>query len=682
MTLFELAAVLTLDKSKYDEGINNAEEQGKSFGSKLSGAAKVAAGAIAAVGVATVAITKSFISATGEVASYGDNIDKMSQKMGVSAQAYQEWDFILQHSGSSMEAMKASMKTLATAAETNNEAFKQLGITEKELASMSQEELFARVIQELQGVEDTTKRTYLAGQLLGRGATELGALLNMTAEETAAMRQQVHDLGGVMSDEAVKAAAAYQDSLQNMQTAITGLKNRIIGDFLPSVTSMMDGLAAIFSGNGETGLGLLSKGVEDFVQKLSDAATQILPIAGELVLTLAEAIIQNLPTLLETAVQVVLTLAQGIIEQLPTILEAALQIIQSLLTGLTQAIPTLIPVAVDIVMTLVENLINALPSILSAGLELVMALAEGIIAAIPRLVAKLPQIITAIVNFLMNSISKIADTGMKLLSALVKALPSIIQTIVAVLPQIITAIINYYMSAIPLIVETGIKLLVSLIKALPTIITTIVGAIPQIINGIVGALSNNIPAIIQAGFQLFVAIIENLPGIIAAIVSAVPQIVSGIVSAFASMISSMWNVGKSLVQGIWQGISNSVSWIKDKITGWVGNVLGFMKGLFGIHSPSTVMRDQVGLMLGRGVAEGIVDSIGDVESASDKLLGAIPDLEGRDFSLNVKRNMADSYSGSMEVFTRRMEEIIAQFQQTIILQMDEREFGRAVRGYA
>ena len=79
-------------------------------------------------------------------------------------------------------------------------------------------------------------------------------------------------------------------------------------------------------------------------------------------------------------------------------------------------------------------------------------------------------------------------------------------------------------------------------------------------------------------------------------------------SAFGNAGSSMLEVGKNIVQGIWNGISNAFTWIKDKITGWVGNVLDFIKGLFGIHSPSTVMRDQVGKMLGLGMAEGITDS--------------------------------------------------------------------------
>ena len=76
-------------------------------------------------------------------------------------------------------------------------------------------------------------------------------------------------------------------------------------------------------------------------------------------------------------------------------------------------------------------------------------------------------------------------------------------------------------------------------------------------------------------------------------------------AAFSNVWNNMSDVGKNVVRGLWEGLSNSFQWIKDKITGWVGNILDFIKKLFGIHSPSAVMRDEVGKMLGLGTAEGI-----------------------------------------------------------------------------
>lgn len=103
--------------------------------------------------------------------------------------------------------------------------------------------------------------------------------------------------------------------------------------------------------------------------------------------------------------------------------------------------------------------------------------------------------------------------------------------------------------------------------------------------------------------------------------SSVSSFFSGIWSKIKSVFSidGMLSIGKNLVTGLWNGISNSFTWIKNKISGWVGNVMDFIKGLFGIHSPSTVMRDKIGKMLGLGVAEGIEDSRNAVNGAVRKL---------------------------------------------------------------
>lgn len=103
--------------------------------------------------------------------------------------------------------------------------------------------------------------------------------------------------------------------------------------------------------------------------------------------------------------------------------------------------------------------------------------------------------------------------------------------------------------------------------------------------------------------------------------SNVSSFFSGIWSKIKSVFSvdGMLSIGKNLVSGLWNGISNSFQWIKDKISGWVGNVMSFIKGLFGIKSPSRVMRDEVGKMLGLGMAEGIEESRNAVNGAVRKL---------------------------------------------------------------
>ena len=281
MDLFNLFAKITLDTSEYEKGIEDSEEKAEGFGKKLKTglgtAAKAGGIAIGAIATGTAALGTAMVKGAGEVASYGDNIDKMSQKMGISAQAYQEWDAIMQHSGTTIDGMQRGMITLSKAAETGSDAFAKLGLSQEDVASMNQEELFAATIKGLQGMEEGSERAVLAQQLLGGAAKELGPLLNTSAEETEAMRQRVHELGGVMSDDAVKAAAAYQDSLQDMTTSFDGLKRGLFANFMPGITEVMQGITDIFSGDPDSGVGKVSTGISNLIKRISEGMPKLLP---------------------------------------------------------------------------------------------------------------------------------------------------------------------------------------------------------------------------------------------------------------------------------------------------------------------------------------------------------------------------------------------------------------------
>lgn len=105
--------------------------------------------------------------------------------------------------------------------------------------------------------------------------------------------------------------------------------------------------------------------------------------------------------------------------------------------------------------------------------------------------------------------------------------------------------------------------------------------------------------------------------------STVTGVWTSIKNAFSGAFNTMASIGKNIVQGIWNGISGSFTWIKNKITGWVGDVLGFFKRLLGIHSPSKVFEESVGKFIGLGVAEGINDTIPDVEQSMNAMAGSI-----------------------------------------------------------
>lgn len=295
MNLFELSAKLRLDASEYEKGLSDAEGSANSFAagglSNLAKAAKTGVMAVAAVGTAAASAGATIFKLAGKAAVTGDNIDKMSQKLGISARAYQEWDAIMQHSGTTIDSMQRGMVTLSKAAENGSDAFERLGLSQEKIASMNQEELFAATITGLQKMESGTERTALAQELLGGSAKELGALLNTSAAETEKMRQAVHDLGGVMSDDAVKSAAKYQDALQDMQTATSGFVRGAAEKAIPAVTNAFRTLTKFITGpQGKA----LQKKLGDIIKIIAEKAAVAIPRLVSFLGDVARAIKNNI----------------------------------------------------------------------------------------------------------------------------------------------------------------------------------------------------------------------------------------------------------------------------------------------------------------------------------------------------------------------------------------------------
>lgn len=558
----------------------SGESAGKNAGGKISGAiGKGIAGASAAIVAGTTAAVAGFASAANAVAQTGDNIDKMSQKMGVSAEAYQEWDFIMQHCGTSMDTMKASMRTLTNAAVNGNEAFEELGISQEDLANMSQEDIFATTIASLQNVTDTTQRTYLASKLLGRGATELGPLLNMTASDTEEMRQQLHDLGGVMSDEAVSASAAYQDSLQNMGVAFNGIKNTMMADFLPAMSSVMDGLAAIFSGDSG-GINQVNEGLNTFLQNLISALPQVLDTGVQILKSLIEGIIQAIPELVPTAVNLIMELAGFIIEQLPMLLETALIIITTLANGIAESIPEMVPTIVEIVLQIVDTLINNLPMLINAALQIIDALATGLVEEMPRIFNATIQIIKSITSTIISNLPQILASALQIMMSLGAGLINNIQIIITAVPSIIAAIVSGLIDGIAEIASVGGQLVSGLWNGISdkvgwvkdqimgmgsSIISTIKGVfgihspsrefawIGQMLDeGLAEGISGNVGLVDDAMGDVYDSVNSPLGGMTAS--AAFTR--SGVASDIASQRTASGNDALSILESIREGIED------------------------------------------------------------------------------------------------------------------------------
>ena len=384
INLFDLTARIFLDTKDYEQKVGDAQKETTNFATKLrtglGTAAKVGAVAVGALATGTAYMTKKIVQGTKETAEYGDTVDKMSQKLGLSASAYQEWDYVLGQAGVEIQSMSTGLKTMTNQIdEARNgsdkalERFEKLGISLEDLNTMSREDIFAAVIKGFQNLEDSTERAALANDVFGRSGQELTPLFNSTAEATDELRQKANELGMVMSDDAVKASAAYKDSLDTLGRTTTGLKNNLMSEFLPAVTTVMDGLSDLFSGNSDTGIAQMSKGIDSFIKNLNKQLPKVLKAGGKIVVQLVKSISDNLPELANAALEAIEAfVTDGILPNLPKIVESGLKMLVALAQGLSKNIGKITSTLITVVVEIAKELTNpkAISELIKAAVKM------------------------------------------------------------------------------------------------------------------------------------------------------------------------------------------------------------------------------------------------------------------------------------------------------------------------
>lgn len=690
---FQLAPSTEGIGKSISEALGDAGTEGsKSFGSSFSKALGTGGAIVGGIATAIGGITTAFVNGVSDVASYGDEIDKTSQKLGISAQAYQEWDAVMQHSGTNVESLKMGIRKLNDdlagapqafedynnsiydlqeaykSGEISMEEFNQgtkdvtdalygslggVGKLAKEagwglgtLTDMANNSDYAleMVITAFQGMDDDANRAALANEVLGRSAMELGALFNTSAEETDEMRNRVHELNGVLSDESVDAAAAFQDQLQDMQTASQGLVRSMTSEFLPSFTEVMAGLTDVFAGDTETGAEKIANGISDTLEKVTSKLDTVMEIGSTIVLTLAQSIVNNLPSVIKTGMSVLEKLLLGITSMLPEVVQMASSIIIEIANGLSASAPVLIPAMITAVVSAVTALIDNLPLILSAILSLVTVLVDSILNdGLPILLAALPDIISGVIGFIVDSTAQLISAVALILQSIAEALPTLINTLIPVIPELVLEIIEALISCGPQLGVAFIELLSVLVTILPQVIGMIWKEIPKVGMAIIDVFKSKIPELIQTGQK---SALEFLGGfssskVFSRIGEVFKSIWEGFKANFEVMKENTVNWGKNIIQGLIDGIASMASAVANTVTNIAGSIADAFTGFFGINSPSKLFAEYGGY-IDEGLSQGITKNSGTVTDAMGDLNSAVMGAVGTNYSSRQIATQSDS----------------------------------------
>lgn len=252
-----------------------------------------------------------------------------------------------------------------------------------------------------------------------------------------------------------------------------------------------------------------------------------------------------------------------------------------------------------------------------------------------------PDIVNGIVGLVNGLIPQIPILLQNLLPTIINGTILLIQGLIGAIPQIMTVLLT----ALPTIVEMLLQGMVQIVNTLAEMLPELMPQIVEAILSIIPILIDNLPLFIQAGWALITGLLKGVIESVPTLLTYIPKIISSIFNYWKQVPSMMKDVGKNLIKGLWNGIKDVTGWITDKIKGFGKSVLKSIKGIFGIHSPSTEF-EYIGVMNVKGMEKGLEKEKAQLQDTFDSMFDLSPSLYGAsslNLSPNVKVEVYNSY---------------------------------------
>lgn len=252
---------------------------------------------------------------------------------------------------------------------------------------------------------------------------------------------------------------------------------------------------------------------------------------------------------------------------------------------------------------LIENFVESIQTFLDDNLI------PRIQTMLPRMVEALTQLIGAMTPYIAPALQMLLPVIVQgigaLVSGIVQALPAVVSAISDVIPMIVDQLVVL----LPQITAAGVDVIAALASGigenLPALIPAAVDAIIEVATTLVA----NVDKISLAAGNLLSGLSQGLIEALPRVLYMLPEIIVAITSGLIKGVGSMVDVGAQMVRGLFEGIKNAGTWLYNKLRGWVSNVLGWVKRLFGIHSPSKVFADEIGKFIPPGITVGVKEAM-------------------------------------------------------------------------
>lgn len=277
--LAKLVVTLEAETAAYQAKLELAERKLREFQedgeSRLGKFALGIAGFAAAAGVA-------FAALVGHAINAADEMNDLSKSTGISTEALSQLKFAAEQSGTDLDSVVQGLKKLGTAAVSAAKgstaqvaAFGQLGVSVKDANGelKGTEQLLLETAEVFSQYEDGVGKTAIATELFGKAGNKLIPFLNEGKDGIEKLKARADELGLTLSGSAAQAADDFNDKLNELKAAVTGIGTQAARQLLPVLNNIAS--AFIETAAGEEAIAAASAGLTTALKFVVDVGFRV-----------------------------------------------------------------------------------------------------------------------------------------------------------------------------------------------------------------------------------------------------------------------------------------------------------------------------------------------------------------------------------------------------------------------
>jgi phage-related protein len=331
---------------------------GKAMGQAFKIGAQAAAVAGTAVIAAGVAIGKMAL----DMSTAGDEIAKTSRAIGMSAKSLQEFRYVGERSGVSVDEMTTALQkltiNLGKGSEGTQRALAMIGVSAEQLRAAGPDQSLAVIAEGFKSINDPAAKAAAATELFGKRGIGMINVLSEGQDGISKLAAEANRLGYVMDDVMLDNSEALNDTMLNLQTSLKGLGNQMAGGFMPVLNSAVSKLTEFFVAMGPQ--------IKKFGQRFTQLGERVLDIFLNIMPTLMDFVTDTLDALMPLVDDIIPVIADffkqiaPIAVRLVKALMPAIQVVIRSISRLVEGGLKIIGPIFEMLVPIIETVVNSL----------------------------------------------------------------------------------------------------------------------------------------------------------------------------------------------------------------------------------------------------------------------------------------------------------------------------------